>query len=187
MGELRDRLIEDMKLRRYGGHTLRKYTVCIKSFIAYHRRPADQMGLDEVRAFLLHLIEERRTLPATHHPYVAALKFLFGVTLGRRDVADAIPWPKVPVTLPDMLSGTTEVETLAQALRARRPGIGHPSGFEYRIPAVSDTRRRASSRPGDRRTAALNRGLVPLGTRRTTRCVAQAYTIEKRARSSSSR
>lgn len=115
MGELRDRLIEDMKLRRYSGHTQRKYTSCVKGFVAYHHRPADQMGIDEVRAFLLHLVEERRRSPATHHQHVAALRFLYGVTLGRREIADAIPWPRVPVTLPDVLSGT-EVEALLEAI-----------------------------------------------------------------------
>jgi integrase/recombinase XerD len=115
MGELRDRLIKDLKLRRCSRHTQRKYASCVRGFIAYHRRPADQMGLDEVRAFLLHLIEERKSAPATHHQYVAALKFLYGVTLDRREIADAIPWPRVPATLPDVLSGT-EVEALLEAI-----------------------------------------------------------------------
>lgn len=119
MGELRDRLIEDMKLRRYSRHTQRKYTQCVKGFITYHRRAADQMGLDDVRAFLLHLTEERKSSPATHHQYVAALKFLYGVTLGRGEIAEAIPWPRVPVTLPDVLSGT-EVEALLEAIPSVR-------------------------------------------------------------------
>jgi site-specific recombinase XerD len=119
MGELRDRLIEDMKLRRYSRHTQRKYTQCVKGFITYHRRPADQMGLDDVRAFLLHLTDERKSSPATHHQYVAALKFLYGVTLGRSEIAGAIPWPRVPVTLPDVLSGT-EVEALLEAIPSVR-------------------------------------------------------------------
>jgi site-specific recombinase XerD len=73
------------------------------------------MGIDEVRAFLLHLTEVRKVAPATQHQYAAALKFLYGVTLGRSEVANAIPWPRVPVTLPDVLSGT-EVEALLQAI-----------------------------------------------------------------------
>jgi integrase/recombinase XerD len=115
MGELGDRLINDLKLRRYSGHTLRKYGQCVQGFIAYHQRPVDEMGLDEVRAFLLHLMDDRKSSPATQHQYVAALKFLYGVTLGRREIADAIPWPRVPVTLPDVLSGT-EVEALLEAI-----------------------------------------------------------------------
>lgn len=115
MGQLRDRLTEDLNLRRYSRSTCRKYLSCVRGFIAYHRRPAPEMGLDEVRAFLLHLSEERKVAPATHHQYVAALKFLYATTLGRPDVATAIPWPKVPQTLPDILSGT-EVEALLAAI-----------------------------------------------------------------------
>lgn len=34
---------------------------------------------------------------------MAALRFLYGVTLGRPEVAVKIPYPKVPHTLPDIL------------------------------------------------------------------------------------
>lgn len=115
MGQLRDRLTEDLKLRRYSPGTCRKYLSCVRGFIAYHRRPASEMGLDEVRAFLLHLSEERKVSPATQHQYVAALKFLYATTLGRPEVAFAIPWPKVPQALPPILSGT-EVEGLLDAI-----------------------------------------------------------------------
>ena len=115
MGQLRDRMTEDLKLRRYSRSTCRKYLCCVRGFVAYHRRPAEEMGLEEVRTFLLHLSEERKVRPATQHQYVAALRFLYGTTLGRPELATAIPWPKVPHTLPDILSGT-EVEALLEAI-----------------------------------------------------------------------
>jgi integrase/recombinase XerD len=115
MGQLRDRMTEDLKLRRYKPSTCAKYLRCARAFVAYHRKPAEQMGLDEVRAFRLHITEQGKVKAATHHQYVAALKFLYATTLGRPEVAVAIPWPKVPQALPPILSGT-EVEGLLEAI-----------------------------------------------------------------------
>src|SRR5947209_14268381 len=53
--------------------------------------------------------------PAGHKMYVAALRFLYGVTLGRPEVAARLPWPRVPSKLPDILAGG-EVERLLEAL-----------------------------------------------------------------------
>jgi integrase/recombinase XerD len=115
MGQLRDRMAEDLKLRRYKPSTCDKYLRCARAFVAYHRRPPQEMGIDQVRAFLLHLQDTRKVSEATHHLYVAAIKFLYATTLGRPEVAVAIPWPKVPQKLPPILSGT-EVAGLLDAM-----------------------------------------------------------------------
>ncbi|WP_437488768.1 site-specific integrase [Sorangium sp. So ce1014] len=96
MGQLRDRMAEDLKLRRYKPATCDNYLRCARAFVAYHRKPPQQMGLDEVRAFLLCLAEQRKVAEATQHQYVAAIKFLYATTLGRPEVAVAIPWRRCP-------------------------------------------------------------------------------------------
>jgi site-specific recombinase XerD len=108
-------MAEDLKLRRYKPSTCDKYLRCARAFAAYHRRPPEQMGVEEVRAFLLHLTSGGKVGAATHHQYVAAIKFLYATTLKRPEVAVEIPWPKVPHKLPPILSGT-EVETLLDAM-----------------------------------------------------------------------
>ena len=45
--------------------------------------------------------------------YVAGIRFLYGVTLDRPEVAKRIPWPKVPRKQPDILSGTEVTHLLA--------------------------------------------------------------------------
>ena len=47
--------------------------------------------------------------------YVAGLKFLYGVTLERPEIAARLVYPKVPYTLPDVLSGS-QVQTLLEAV-----------------------------------------------------------------------
>src|SRR5262249_53690228 len=105
-----------------------------KKFIAYHRRPAEKMGESEVRQFLLHLVEERHIAPAGHKMHVAALKFLYSVTLDRPEVAVKLPWPRVPVKLPDILD-ESEVERLIEAIDSikHRAIIMTASGAGLRI------------------------------------------------------
>jgi len=115
MGQLRDRMEEDLKLREYSPHTSRKYLQCVRTFAAhYWRSPAD-MGEREVRAFLLYLTNEKKVTASTRHIYVGALRFVYAVTLQRPEVVAAIPWPKVPHKLPEVLSGT-EMERLLEAV-----------------------------------------------------------------------
>ena len=83
MGQLRDRMAEDLKLRRYKPATCDNYLRCARAFVAYHRKPPQQMGLDEVRAFLLYLAEQRKVAEATQHQYVAAIKRSMGILVAR--------------------------------------------------------------------------------------------------------
>jgi site-specific recombinase XerD len=115
MGQLRDKMYEDLKLRGYRPKTTVEYLRWGQRYAAYHDRSPQQMGEPEVRAFLMHLLEEKRVRPASHKMAVASLRFLYGVTLQRPEVAVRIPWPKVPHTLPEILSGT-EVLALLEAL-----------------------------------------------------------------------
>jgi len=77
------------------------------------------MGEPELRAFLLYVLQEKRVAPSTLGTYVASLKFLYSVTLGRPEVAALLPYPKVPHTLPDILS-FQEVTALLDALGSIR-------------------------------------------------------------------
>lgn len=110
MGQLRDRMDGDLKLRRYAPATCTRYLDCAKAFAVYHNRPPEKMGEAEVRTFLLHLIDERQIGPAGQKMHVAALKFLYDVTLARPEVMAAIPYPRVPKSLPVILSGGETVQ-----------------------------------------------------------------------------
>lgn len=115
MGQLRDKMQQDLKLRGYKSATARKYLGHVHKFVAYFMRCPTTMGQDQLRTFLLHLMEEEHASPSTVANHVAALRFLYGVTLGRPEVAVQIPYPKVPHTLPDILS-SEEVMALLDAL-----------------------------------------------------------------------
>lgn len=104
MGQLRHKMYVDLKLRGYSIGTRTNYLRSGIKLSQYFDRCPTDLGLPEVQQFLLHLIEEKKLGPAGHKMYVAGLKFLYGVTLERPEVAAGLVFPKVPYTLPDVLS-----------------------------------------------------------------------------------
>jgi integrase/recombinase XerD len=117
MGQIRDRMEADLKLKGFALTTRKEYLLRARHFVAYFGRSPEELGEPDVRKFLLHLVEERGVRATTHRMYVAAIKFLFAVTLKRPEVVATIPWPRVPKKLPDVLSGE-EVERLLNATRS---------------------------------------------------------------------
>ena len=116
MGELRDRMDADLRLRGLSENTRRLYLRCARDFAAYCGRSPAVVGTEEVRAFLRHLVDTRRA-PSTCGVYAAALRFLYDTTLDRPAVAARIPRRRIPERLPTILS-TTEVERLLAAVHA---------------------------------------------------------------------
>ncbi len=113
MTRLRDRMEADLELRGRSRRTIETYLRCVGEFARYHRRSPDQLGLEEIRAFLLHLTA-RKLSTSSVAVHAGALAFFYRVTLGRADVADAIPRPKVRQKLPTVLS-RDEVQRLILA------------------------------------------------------------------------
>lgn len=114
MGALCQRMAEDLKLKNYAPGTTREYLRCAKNFASFHMRSPAQMGEREIRDFLLSLAF-RKASPEKLKMHVASLKFLYSTTLRRPEEIVALPWPKVPHRLPDILSGT-EVDVLLRAV-----------------------------------------------------------------------
>src|SRR5258708_26091628 len=117
MGHTREKMKVDLELRGLATSTQEEYVQRAHNFVAYHRRSPTEMGEQEIRDFLLHLVTEKRAGPATHHMYVAAIKFLYTTTLGRPEEVANIPWPKRSQKLPDVLTGE-EVERLFRAVQS---------------------------------------------------------------------
>ena len=121
MGALYDRMARDLKLKNLAIGTQSQYLACCRRFAAYHMRSPAEMGLEEAKEFLGHLMAVNGSVERLKM-HVAALKFLFGVTLGRQGVADGLPWPKVPHRKPDILSGR-EVELVLAELTTPVPAM----------------------------------------------------------------
>jgi len=117
MGELRDRMEGDLLLRGVAEVTRKEYLRCARALAAHYRLSPAALGATEVRDYLLHLSRTLHYSPANLKMHVAALKFLYGVTLNRPAVVDRLPYPKVPRTLLDIPS-PGEVATVLAAVRS---------------------------------------------------------------------
>ncbi len=110
MGSLYQKMERDLALRNYAEGTRKIYLSVCSKFVRHFKQPPSEMGLLEIEYFLGSLLK-RKTSPDMLRMYVAGIKFLYGVTLGQLEIAARIPWPKVAIRQPDILSGT-EVEQL---------------------------------------------------------------------------
>jgi integrase/recombinase XerD len=112
--DLRRRMIEDMTVRNLSPATRASYITAVKKFSRYYRRSPAELGVEEVRAYQVHLVENGIAW-ATLNQTVSALRFFYGVTLGREDLPERIPYARVPKTLPVVLSAA-EVARLIEAV-----------------------------------------------------------------------
>lgn len=111
MGSTRDRMVEDLRLRGYASSTEENYVRYAKRFVAYFMRPPSELDAEKVREFFVHLVEEGSS-PANRKMFTAAVRFLYEITLKQPEVVADLPYPKVPVRLPEILSGTEVLDLL---------------------------------------------------------------------------
>ena len=105
MTSLRQRMLEDMQVRRLSPCTQRTYVETVARFARYFDRSPAGLGLEQIRAYQVYLTTERRLAPSSLVVAVSALRFLYRVTLQKRWSFDAaIPVPKKPRSLPVVLS-----------------------------------------------------------------------------------
>lgn len=104
MTPLRQRMLDDMRLRNLAEGTQRSYIHYIEDFARHYRTSPDKMGLEEVRNYQLYLQQDRHLAASTVNGFVAAAKFLYTVTLEMPWDDKVFPRPKVPAQLPVVLS-----------------------------------------------------------------------------------
>jgi integrase/recombinase XerD len=127
MGELYQRMAQDLKLKNLAEATQKEYLRCCTSFARYHMKSPAKMGEREAKEYLSHL-QLRGAGPETLKMNVAGLKFLYGVTLDRPKVSERLPWPKVPRKKPVILSGT-EVEKVLAAITSPVPAVAVTTAY----------------------------------------------------------
>jgi integrase/recombinase XerD len=115
---LRQRMLDDMKLRNMAVSTRKIYVASVAGFSAYHGRSPDELTLEDVRDYQLHLVA-RGLKASSICPIMSALRFFYGTTLGNREAAAEIPLPRKADPLPAILS-QDEVKRLLTAVPDRQ-------------------------------------------------------------------
>jgi integrase/recombinase XerD len=119
MTTLRQRMLEDLRIRNYAPTTVACYIRSVAEFAQHFDKPPDQLGPEEIRAWQLFLLNEKRVKLSTYIQAVCALRFFYQNTLHRRIEIDRIPLPRYEKKLPVILS-KAEVKALLEAPRNLR-------------------------------------------------------------------
>jgi len=103
MTELRERMIEDLRVRNYSSHTEKAYVRYVRRFAEHFGRSPADLGHEEVRAFLVHLQKNGASSP-TIVCAGTAIRFLYRYTLGQPWDPELIPRIRKEKRVPCVLS-----------------------------------------------------------------------------------
>ena len=105
MTPLRQRMTEDMQVRNLSPHTQTSYVQQVSLFARHFNKSPEKLGPEEIRTYQVYLTNEKKLAPGSVLIAVAALRFLYKVSLKRHWPFDeVIPAPKKPQKLPVVLS-----------------------------------------------------------------------------------
>lgn len=119
MTPLRQRFLDDLQLRNCAPRTREAYVAHVAQFARHFGRSPAELGAEEVRQYLLHLLRVRRLSTSTVHQCRCALRFLYQHTLRRPECVVDIEYRRQPKRLPVVLS-QQEVHELLCVTEPRR-------------------------------------------------------------------
>ena len=111
---LRQRMLEDMHLRKLEPKTQASYIRAVRKLAAFLGRSPDSASAEDLRRFQLHLVDQGSS-PITLNATITGLKFFFGVTLDRAELMARMQPVHVPRTLPVVLSREEVARLIAAA------------------------------------------------------------------------
>ena len=117
MSALRQRMIEDLRVRNYSRRTVEAYVAAVAKVARYFMRSPDQLNGEDLREFQVGLLAKQPSW-SQFNQIVAGLRFFYGTTLARPGMVEMLPYGKKPKRLPVVLS----VAEVSQLLEAARPG-----------------------------------------------------------------
>jgi len=120
---LRQRMIEDMRMRKFGDKTQLDYLRAVRKFAQHLGRSPDTASVEEVRNYQLHLVDAGIS-PASLNSIISGLKFFFNVTVDRPERVAKLQPVHLPRKLPVILS-PEEVKRLIAAA----PGLKHQTAL----------------------------------------------------------
>ena len=115
---MRERMIEDMRIRGIKETTQKGHIRAVKNFAAFLGRPPDTATPEELRAYQLHMTDTDVSI-ATFNTRIVSLRLFFGVTCGREEMKRYMQFRRKPRKLPVVLS-IEEIDDLLAAV----PGPG---------------------------------------------------------------
>jgi integrase len=100
---LRQRMIDDMRMRQLAPKTQANYLRIVREFARYLGRSPDTATVEDLRTYQLHLVDHG-TSPISLNAAITGLKFFFEITLHEPELMARMQPVRVPRTLPVVLS-----------------------------------------------------------------------------------
>ena len=113
MSPLRQRMLDDMRMRKLAPKTQSHYIRAVRQFVGFLGRPPDTATVEDLRRYQLHLVDHGIS-PVSLNAAITGLKFFFDVTLDHADLMARMQPVRIPRTLPVILS-RDEVARLIEA------------------------------------------------------------------------
>src|SRR5450432_1888065 len=114
MTVLRQRMLEDLRIRNYAPSTVECYVRSVAEFGKHFKKSPEHLGPEEIRSWQLYLLNEKRVKLSSYIQAVSGLRFFYRNTLNRKIEIERIPLPRYEKKLPVILS-KADVKALLEA------------------------------------------------------------------------
>jgi site-specific recombinase XerD len=121
--ELLERTRRELVIRGYAPRTRKVYVGHVRRFLAWRAQAPGAELAEEMRRYLLRIVEQGRVGRGYHNQAVSALRFLSQSVLARPGLAEDIPRPRPERQLPRVLSKEEVRRLLAQVRHPRHRAI----------------------------------------------------------------
>jgi site-specific recombinase XerD len=121
MSSLRAKFERELKIRGRSERTIHAYVTSVKALAAYYQKSPDQLGDEQIREWLLHLIRVRKLSGSSVNCAVQAVRAFQEWVLGRERAATvrAVPRTRRPVTRAEVYAPAEIAALLAAAPEGR--------------------------------------------------------------------
>jgi integrase/recombinase XerD len=144
MTPLRTKYIRDLTVRGRAKRTQRAYTRYVSELARYYQRSPELISYDEATNWLYHLITERQLSASSVNVAVNAVRFLYGITLGRNTEG-------LTTSVPHMKHAIRRAEIYGSSSRPNVAGSNRPT--------VSVQKRSSNALDADARTRSKRSGV----------------------------
>ena len=156
MSPLRRRMIEDMTVRNMSPSTQQSYIKAVAKFSRYFGKSPARLGLEDVRAFQVHLVSKGISWSGLNQT-VCALRFFYGVTLGAAEIPERIPHAREPRKLPVVLSAE-EVTRFLEAVSGLKSRVALTTAYAAGLRASEVARLKVADIDSPRGVIIVRRG-----------------------------
>ncbi|HWR72574.1 MAG TPA: site-specific integrase [Nitrospirota bacterium] len=149
METYREQMQRDMVLRNLSPKTQYMYHNAARGLEEHFNRPPDQLNEDEVKAFLVSIVKDRKLSQSTLKITYSALRFLYETTLKKKWIIEHIPYPKTTKPLPSVLDkseirriidGTVNLKQKAMLMVTYSAGLRISETARLKITDIDSTR-----------------------------------------------